>query len=504
MNNNTNTKLLNSIISFNKSGEIIKNHLFNFQKNNQNCNQQNEPNIDEILYLKQISHFSKIKYINTNFKQIEEKINQNNQYDEYIAEFWLKKLNIFRKIPTTLLSNLEQIKYKMIHTFHKAKAESNHKLAHETLIQYSKKTKELTDIIAEQFPESKSKYDALIKFHNPFFDCDFFEQIFSQFAPYLKQVFNHVLASSKCIKTHNIETSSLKNDLIEQIHLFLKEHFSLLQPNNTSSSNVYIYENHYLLSPFKQNTNHSFKNLIENKSIEIIKNFVQETIASQDQQSEISILFHDFRNFDNFHILTNFIINFYITSQNFLEELISNLKKNNKIKGKSFENNNLFWIFNGINNDPKSLNIAQNHEICTTMIAMIQYVLEKDFINENIKPEELIEAWQNGIKHYFDCEVDPMHFIENFNPNPMQAGLAGYNIFSSLKSAEFFNNFHSQCINKNNTENPTDNSFNITCKQIIDFEKNFINNPLNNQKFSINDLIANYQIYIKNKFGINI
>lgn len=525
-------KLLDSIIGFDCNIFDVRNNSKNFiLKNSINDNQFN---IDNILYLRQILDFSKLKYINSNYDKIEEKILNSFQDSSKDKDFYLNKLNIIKKLPISLLSNLEVVYFELMIAIKNIKDESQILQISEKFNVYRKKLKELTEIISDSLNEKltskNDRYQNLILFQNPNFSCENFEKVFDLISLPLRNAFENLMNNSKCIKFQKFENALLKNsEFLNSIDSFLKDHFNFSKYFEEKNLGQYFF--YYSKSQFSdenlQNSSNvtNFKQLFNIKIKDFIDNFLTNLLEKRKKVSDLHVLFGDFQQYQNYHAIHDFILNFYSNSQFFIENLANFLKKTSKIKGKVFDSKNIFWLLNCYNDQElicqgsSSFGIglinnfeSGSNELIAILSNMIQYVIEKDFINniENLNLTDLMDAWKSGVKHYFGIEVSNLHFIQNFNFNPFESGIAGFKVFSNLQSSKFYNQFFEDQNFVNSTLcnglNENNSLFFKALDEILNFENKIL--PFNNDDLQKNkyweSIFEEYKKYLKNKFGIVI
>jgi hypothetical protein len=510
-------KLFGSISAFSRNLSTIKEDSILFVNRNDDINFSSF-NFDNILYLRQILNFSKLKYINLNFTKIEDFILKTLEASPHMRDFYLKKLNIYKNIPIAFFSNLENLYFDLMINIKNIKSEKDISLISGCANLYSKRLKELSEIISsanfknDNDHKKISKYGNLLSFKDPNSSEKDLSELFAMIANPLKDAYSKLNLNKKCVKISHPEENFLKSqEFLSGIDSFLDSHFDFKDFFKTQKNFEYLkYTDQSKNINFNKNL--SLKEILNSKTANILSNLERNLFKKSEKERAPFVLFDEYNS--SLGLINNFILNFYLNSQFFIENLLHFLKKTFKIKGKAFDSKNIFWLLNCMDNE--SLLVSDSNqrlnlnEIGLILIQIIQYVIEKDFINnsEIISLNDLISAWQSGMKNYFNIDVSPLNFIHNFNFNPFEFGGSGLKVLSNLKASEFQNKIFNLSIENNSLTNDFSDQkifFNVF-EEILNLEQKSI-------LFGINDLktkesreiiFLEYKKYLKNKFGIDI
>lgn len=479
-----------------------------------------DTNFDIKLYNFKIFHFSKLKYIENNLKLIEDAISNTEQISKCDIKFYKNKINTIRNIPLELLSKIEESNFRFMISIKNAILNNNIDLASDEFKKYSLNLKELSDVIISNFNFysndknlHESRYQAFALFQDRNFSSYEFENFLASISSELSQLSLNLTNNYKCIKFHKPDTNLLKsNEFQSIINSFFAEIFKFDKYfENKNYSKYLIYEDITDFSDeiFSKN-DLSIKDILIYRMKTYLKNLKLNLFnkdLNHDQKFNINLLFEGFDKIENYYMVDDFFCNFLINSQYFIESFANYIKKSAKIKGKIFEQKNLFWLINSIFSDEsnsliKFSNLKYN-ELGYIFIEMSRYVIERDFINniEKLNLRDLSLAWVAAFKKYFNQDVSEIHFLENFNFDISSLGLSSFNILKILKSSEIYNKIISCNECSENKINYPDEALD----RIVEFNDDTIFYSEEYKKdINFQNLFLEYKKYFKNKFGIDL
>ena len=426
----TNLNLFNSVTCFQKSYNIVNNNLIKeILDNEKNLTNINDINVDHLIHLKNITNFSKIKFFEKNKSLPQENKKKTDPIVERSNHFD-KQLQVLRLVPSSLSNDLEKSRILLFVAWNQSK--TTKKFPAYEFDNYIQKYRNYCGIIGDVF-KNKNYYDALLQFNHPRFSCDFLEKLFSKLAGFAKQEYQSAYENSKNIKVIKLDSFLIKDEQYKEIFKNLKSNFDLDQNYNINNS----IEN--------DNTFDYDFGMLKKSDQDFQQNLVNDLINNA--QSTLNNRFHDksilFENY-NTKLLMNTISYFFsfylLKSKHYIENFSESIKKIVRCKSRISDVTNLYWMFNKQYND---INLKNPSEISQIFFNMIQYIIERDLINGQIKGQDIPEIWNQGIKHYFghDVEVKPEHILQNHNWSLGKFCNPVFNTVSLVNSAMIFDQY---------------------------------------------------------------
>ena len=426
----TNLNLFNSVTCFQKSYNIVNNYLIKeILDNKKNLTNIHEINVDHLIHLKNITNFSKIKFFEKNKstqqenkKKTDPTVERNNHFD--------KQLQVLRLIPSNLSNDLEKSRILLFAAWNQSKATK--KFPAYEFDNYIKKYKNYCEIIGDIF-KSNNHYVDLLQFNHPRFSCDFLEKIFTKIAGFVKQEYKATCENSKNIKVIKLDSFLIKDEQYKEIFSNLKNNFDLDQDYyiNNSIENDNAFDNDFGM--LKKSDQDFQQNLIN----DLIKNTHS---ALHNRFHDKSILFENYNTKLLINTISYFFSFYLLKSKHYIENFSESIKKIVRCKSRISDLTNLYWMFNKQSDD---INLKNPSEISQIFFNMIQYIIERDLMNGQIKGEDVPEIWSKGIKHYFgdDIEVKPEHILQNHNWSLGKFCNPGLNTVSLINSAMIFDQY---------------------------------------------------------------
>ncbi|MGN7678140.1 MAG: carboxypeptidase, partial [Anaplasma sp.] len=133
-----------------------------------------------------------------------------------------------------------------------------------------------------------------------------------------------------------------------------------------------------------------------------------------------------------------------LRDRGFLTFLLPAIKRIFAIRGKTAEINNILLHFGEVK--PNML-LEKSDEVTSLAHAMLRYALEKEMINDDLRAQDLPDAWAQGMRYYFDavpsseregCMQDGYWIDGAFGYVPCKviASIAAAQIFSAMGSGK--------------------------------------------------------------------
>ena len=111
------------------------------------------------------------------------------------------------------------------------------------------------------------------------------------------------------------------------------------------------------------------------------------------------------------------------TSRSFISFIhCNNTKKIFGGRGKSWDADNIYKLLNSSFSDVK---IQPSDEIIYPVHIMSCYSLEKSLIENELKPQDILDAWSDDMKHYLDLKVKRSDFLHSINCKFWRCGIFG-------------------------------------------------------------------------------
>jgi Zn-dependent M32 family carboxypeptidase len=409
-----NDNLFDSIIAFEQSYEIIYKKIIN-DLENKNTEENENLYIDHICFLKKIINFTKIKYFDKN-SNLHKKNHQKNDLISERDSHFKRKMRVLRLLPGELISDLEKTRINLTSAWIKNQDKNNFPILE--FEQYIEKYKEYAAIVHKVFG-GITVYDSLLKHEHPKASCSLIEDIFKKISTHAE---NENISSSSISKKVNkiFLDSALVNN---EVFLNIKESVSKL------------------FFPFQEKIiiRKEFKNFDKNifdKLIEEIKETIQLNLKKI--FCDHKLIFENYNTNLLIDTICQFFISFLLNSENYNKDFLETITKISQLRKKTFIENDTSISLNEKN---IRIDIDLKNPMQILFCKMIEYVVERDLINGDLSPKNVLENWNNGIKKYFKNTSSKLSIYENRNWKLGLFGKSSLDAISIINSGLIFNQY---------------------------------------------------------------